>query len=103
MAKTARQLKTEDALTPEERELIERFRQEVRALGLPRLSDEELAACKHRRANFEVSSAIEGLPLSAAERAFFDMLDEERVPDVSAELAMKFVEAHWALEHPEQA
>jgi hypothetical protein len=102
MAKTARQLETEEALTPEQRELIEEFRARVRALGLAPMTDEQLAACKHRRANAEVSSAIEGLTLSAADRAFFDMLDEERAQDVGDDLIIAFSDALWNLEHPEQ-
>jgi hypothetical protein len=49
-----------------------------------------------------VSSAIEGLTLSAADRAFFDMLDEERAQDVGDDLIIAFSDALWNLEHPEQ-
>ena len=97
MAQHAVQLPPKDQLTPAERELVESFRARVRALGLPKLSEDELAETRRRRANAEVSSAIEGLPLWSAQSAFFDMIEEERVGVVSDELVIEFCRALWRL------
>jgi hypothetical protein len=97
MAQPAIECREKDLLTAAERELVEAFRARVRELGLPKLSEGELAMCRHRRANAEVSSAIEGLPLWPAQRAFFDMIEEERVGVVSDELVIEFCRALWRL------
>ena len=103
MAQPAIQSRENDLLTPAERELVETFRARVRELGLPKLSDAELAAYKLRRSNTEVSWAIEGLELQPVERAFFDMLYEERVGPVSDQLANEFADALDAAEQPDQS
>ncbi|MCW5751695.1 MAG: hypothetical protein KIT81_11165 [Alphaproteobacteria bacterium] len=44
------------------------------------------------RADARASDAIEGIHLTPTEEAFFDMLEEERVPhDLAAKLVREFV------------
>ena len=78
-------------LSAASRRRVEEFRNRVRTLTYEPMPPSELADLPERRRQALANSAIEGIALTAEERAFLDMLDEERVPHaLRIELATAF-------------
>ncbi|HVG81092.1 MAG TPA: hypothetical protein VNB28_02310 [Methylomirabilota bacterium] len=75
-------------LTAASRRRIDEFRQRVRGMRYEPLPEGELSAIPDRRRQGLANSEIEGIHLTPEERAFLQMLDEERVPhELRLELA----------------
>jgi hypothetical protein len=70
---------------------IAAFRKRVRGLSYRPMTEAELAQMPDHRQQGLANSAIEGICLTPEERAFLQMLDEERVPhDLRIGLATAF-------------
>ena len=81
MAKHARIARSDHDLPPHLRARLEAIRAELRQLNYRRMTDEELAEALDLDVQAKASNAVEGLYADAAEDAFFQMMDEERVPN----------------------
>jgi hypothetical protein len=81
MAQHAKMARPLDEVPPSLRQRIEAIRAELRQLSYRRMTDEQLAEALDLDVQAKASNAIEGLYADAAEDAFFQMLDEERVPN----------------------
>lgn len=82
----------EQAGAAEDLQRIEAIRARLRRMKYTPMSKEELAEMPLRRADARASDAIEGIHLTPSEEAFFDMLEEERVPhDLAAKLVREFI------------
>jgi hypothetical protein len=70
---------------------IEAFRKRIRGLTYDPMPEAELSALPDRRRQGLANSQIEGIELTAEERAFLELLDEEWVPhELRIELATAF-------------
>jgi hypothetical protein len=88
MAKQARNARHEGDLPQHLRARLEAIRAELRQLNYRRMTDKELAEGLDLDVQAKASNAVEGLYADAAQDAFFQMLDEERVPH---ELRMPYI------------
>jgi hypothetical protein len=74
------------------RERIENIRMELRHMEYRRLTDTELAELVDLDLDAKANNAIEGLHATAAEDAYFRMMNEERAPtELRARFAAQFV------------
>jgi hypothetical protein len=81
-----------DSVPPHLRERLEAIRAELRRMDYRRLTDAEMEQLLDLDVDAKANNAVEGLYADAAEDAFFEMMNEERVPqEIRAQFVIRFV------------
>ena len=100
-ALAAKALDVPSGIAPDDQNLIERLRRDVRRLDFDPLTDDQVAEQVARWPSAAASTAIEGNPLTPADHALARMFFEERVPPgVDAPLVARFARERHAGRSP---